>query len=69
MPDTAQNWIVETDWLAARLDAPGLVIFDATWHLPTAGRDAKAEYLAEHIPGRCSSTSTTFPTRPRRCRT
>ena len=51
MPDTAQNWIVEIDWLAARLDAPGLVIFDATWHLPTAGRDANAEYHAEHIPG------------------
>jgi thiosulfate/3-mercaptopyruvate sulfurtransferase len=51
VPDSAKNWIVETDWLAERLDAPGLVIFDATWHLPTAGRDAKAEYLAEHIPG------------------
>ena len=26
-------------------------MFDGSWHLPTAGRDAKAEYLAEHIPG------------------
>jgi len=25
-------------------------------HLPTSGRDAKAEYLKEHIPGALSST-------------
>jgi thiosulfate/3-mercaptopyruvate sulfurtransferase len=48
---TAQKWIVETDWLASHIDAPDLVVFDASWHLPTAGRDPKAEYLAEHIPG------------------
>ena len=48
---TAKNWIVETDWLAAHLKTPGLVIFDGSWHLPTANRNAKAEYLAEHIPG------------------
>jgi thiosulfate/3-mercaptopyruvate sulfurtransferase len=51
VPDTAKNWIVETDWLAAHLDAPDLIIFDGSWHLPTSGRNAKAEYLAEHIPG------------------
>lgn len=51
MPQTAKNWIVETDWLAAHLDAPDLVIFDASWHLPTEKRDAKSEYLAAHIPG------------------
>jgi len=51
VPVTAKNWIVETDWLADHLDAPDLIVFDGSWHLPTAGRDAKAEYLAEHIPG------------------
>ena len=51
MRDTAKNWIVETDWLAQHLEAPDLIIFDASWHLPTSGRDAKAEYLAEHVPG------------------
>lgn len=51
VPHSAETWIVDTAWLEARLDAPGLVILDGTWHLPTAGRDAKAEYLAEHIPG------------------
>jgi thiosulfate/3-mercaptopyruvate sulfurtransferase len=48
---SASNWIVETDWLAGHLGAPGLIILDGSWHLPTAGRNAKAEYLAEHIPG------------------
>jgi len=51
VPLSAKNWIVETDWLAAHLNAPDLIVFDGTWHLPNAGRDAKAEYLAEHIPG------------------
>lgn len=51
MLESAKKWIVETDWLASHLDAPDLVIFDASWHLPTAGRDPKAEYLQEHIPG------------------
>jgi thiosulfate/3-mercaptopyruvate sulfurtransferase len=45
------QWIVETDWLAKHLDAPDLVVLDGSMHLPTAKRDAKAEYLAEHIPG------------------
>lgn len=51
MPHSIKNWIVETDWLAAHASAPDLVVFDASWHLPTDKRDAKAEYLAEHIPG------------------
>ena len=43
--------LVGTDWLAKHLDAPDLVVFDASWHLPTAGRNPKAEFEAEHIPG------------------
>jgi thiosulfate/3-mercaptopyruvate sulfurtransferase len=42
--------VVSTDWLADRLSAPDIVILDASYHLPTLNRDAKAEYLAEHIP-------------------
>jgi thiosulfate/3-mercaptopyruvate sulfurtransferase len=42
--------VVSTDWLAERLDAPDIAVLDASWHLPTSTRDAKAEYLAEHIP-------------------
>lgn len=44
-------YLVETDWLASRLDAPDLVVLDGSWHLPTAKRDPRAEYAAEHIPG------------------
>ncbi len=51
MLNSAKKWLVETDWLAAHLDTPDLVILDASWHLPSVERDPKAEYLAEHIPG------------------
>jgi len=51
MADAAQTWLVETEWLASHLDTPALVILDGSMHLPTAKRDAKAEYLAGHIPG------------------
>ena len=49
-PDRGK-WLVETEWLASRLDAPDLIVFDGSWHLPAAGRDPRAEYRAEHIPG------------------
>ena len=45
MPKNAKNWIVETEWLAEHLDAPDLVIFDASWYLPSDKRDVKAESL------------------------
>ncbi len=51
MANGAQRWLVETDWLSAHLDTPGLVVVDGSMHLPTAKRDAHAEYLAGHIPG------------------
>lgn len=50
MLNSAKNWIVETNWLADHLHAPDLVVFDASWHLPTEKRDPKAEYRAQHIP-------------------
>jgi thiosulfate/3-mercaptopyruvate sulfurtransferase len=43
--------LVSTEWLAAHLGAPDLRVIDASWHMPDAGRDARAEYAAEHIPG------------------
>ena len=42
---------VTTDQLAEALGTPGLVILDATLFLPGSGRDARAEFQAEHIPG------------------
>src|SRR3546814_13298387 len=43
--------LVSTGWLAEELGAPDLKVIDATIFLPGAGRDARAEYEAEHIPG------------------
>jgi thiosulfate/3-mercaptopyruvate sulfurtransferase len=48
---TTKTWLIESDELERELDAPDLVIIDATWHMPTEGKDARAEYLGEHIPG------------------
>ena len=42
---------VSTQWLEGRLNHPSLAIVDASWYLPTAGRDAQEEYLQRHIPG------------------
>ncbi|MGE3876356.1 MAG: 3-mercaptopyruvate sulfurtransferase [Parvibaculaceae bacterium] len=44
-------YVVSTQWLAERLHAPDIAIIDASWHLPAAKRDAKAEFLAGRIPG------------------
>ncbi len=49
--EAAHKHFVTTEWLADHLSAPDLFVIDASWHLPTANRDAKAEYLAGHIPG------------------
>jgi len=43
--------LVSTEWLAAELGAPDLKVIDATMFLASAGRNARAEYEAEHIPG------------------
>ena len=42
---------VTTEWLAAHLSDPDLVVLDGSWHMPNATRNAQAEYLAGHIPG------------------
>lgn len=43
--------VVSTAWLAEHLGEPDLRVLDATWYLPTAGRDARAEFAQGHIPG------------------
>lgn len=43
--------LVSTDWLAARLGEEGLVVVDASWHMPASGRSAGREFLEAHIPG------------------
>ena len=43
--------LVSTGWLAAHLSDPGVVVIDASWHMPAANRDGRREFLAGHIPG------------------
>ena len=45
------DMLVSTEWLEAELGAPDLRIIDATLFLASHGRDARAEFEAEHIPG------------------
>jgi thiosulfate/3-mercaptopyruvate sulfurtransferase len=49
----SQNFpaLVSTEWLAARLNQPGLRVLDGSWYLPNSGRDPRAEYAGSHIPG------------------
>lgn len=48
MTDTPSA-LVSTEWLADHLHTPGLFIMDGSHHLPTTGRDAKAEFNERHI--------------------
>ena len=51
LPADDPRTLVSTDWLATHLKDPDLRLLDASWFLPGAGRDARAEYQAGHIPG------------------
>lgn len=42
---------VSTAWLSDHLGDPALRVLDASWYLPGAQRDARAEYAAGHVPG------------------
>jgi thiosulfate/3-mercaptopyruvate sulfurtransferase len=50
-PNAKNGSLVTTDWLAARLGEPALVVLDGSYYLATMKRDAAAEYRAGHIPG------------------
>ena len=43
--------LVSTSWLAKEMGACDLRIVDATKYVAAPERDARAEYLASHIPG------------------
>lgn len=51
MSYTNPDAVVGTDWLATHLDAPDVRVVDASWHMPQTGRNARAEYDTQHIPG------------------
>ena len=48
-PKSSSQWLKSTEWLAGQLGK--VVVVDASYYLPTQKRDAKAEYIAAHIPG------------------
>ncbi|MEO0392886.1 MAG: 3-mercaptopyruvate sulfurtransferase [Pseudomonadota bacterium] len=43
--------LVTPDWLADQGRDPAIKVIDASFHLPTSGRDVQAEFTAKHIPG------------------
>lgn len=43
--------LVSAEWLHDRLGDPGLRVVDGSWYLPAQNRDARAEFIAGHIPG------------------
>jgi thiosulfate/3-mercaptopyruvate sulfurtransferase len=47
----ASQWLKSTEWLAENLGKPNVVPVDGSFYLPAQKRDARAEYLAAHIPG------------------
>jgi thiosulfate/3-mercaptopyruvate sulfurtransferase len=49
--NSASRWLKSAEWLAGQLGNKDVAIVDASYYLPTQKRDAKAEYLAAHIPG------------------
>jgi thiosulfate/3-mercaptopyruvate sulfurtransferase len=51
MPYSDPKTLVSTEWLARHMTSPDIRVIDASWYLPAANRDPKAEYDAAHIPG------------------
>ncbi|MFO1321473.1 MAG: rhodanese-like domain-containing protein [Burkholderiales bacterium] len=43
--------VVSSRWLGEHLTDPDVAVVDATVHLPDTGRNARAEFVTEHIPG------------------
>jgi thiosulfate/3-mercaptopyruvate sulfurtransferase len=50
-PTPPSRWLVSTQWLEEHLDAPDIVVVDASYYLSTMKRNGHQEYLAAHIPG------------------
>ncbi|MGO9134384.1 MAG: 3-mercaptopyruvate sulfurtransferase [Methylovirgula sp.] len=51
MTTAPSDFFVSTEWLAAHLNEPDLVVVDGSFFMPDENRNAQAEYLAGHIPG------------------
>ncbi|CAK0770275.1 Sulfurtransferase [Azospirillaceae bacterium] len=51
MPYSKPDALVSAEWLFRHLNAPDVRIVDATYFMPSAGRNAREEYKERHIPG------------------
>lgn len=51
MPLPDESPLLSAEWLLEQLDAPDLVVLDASFFLPGQGRDAQQEYWKRHISG------------------
>lgn len=51
MTDFSSKWLVETDWLQERLNAPGLVVMDASLAMPADTAKSHDLFLEAHISG------------------
>jgi thiosulfate/3-mercaptopyruvate sulfurtransferase len=47
----SSKWLKSAEWVAGEIGKPGVAIVDGSFYLPAQKRDARAEYLAGHIPG------------------
>src|SRR5471032_446601 len=50
-PNPASKWLKSTEWLSGQIGKPNIAIVDGSFYLATQKRDARAEYIACHIPG------------------
>lgn len=51
MTTSNSRWLKSTEWLAENLGKDNVAVVDGSYYLATQNRDARAEYLAGHIPG------------------
>lgn len=51
MTTSNSRWLKSTEWLAGNLGKDNVAVVDGSYYLATQNRDARAEYLAGHIPG------------------
>ena len=48
---TLSNHLISTEELATTLGSTNIAVLDCSWYLPAQGRDARAEFELNHIPG------------------
>lgn len=51
MANPSSRWLKSTEWLAGKLGDDKVVVVDGSYYLTTENRNAREEYLKEHIPG------------------